>query len=615
MNKKVLTLCAGFLLAGSLTATAQVCPQNGEFPYRSREVKSAMLDETLQDVTKINQEYYYQLQVNPESLGFTKGTAEFDGEYVLTAERDYSTGKIYLTAQKSNNATLTHSLWKITVKDRTVNGRVYVFENKETGFELSFDHMNALQRDAKGNITFKTADGKKNANTGWKYGKDGLMDGCTYNWAWYTTDAQAGKFDYKKVYSYFHNGTDSVMALMAVKPKVATGDLGDIVYNTDEDERGVAVAKGLSEKGLNGTANNGFAIVAVKDSKTNAEHYLADVTGALEIKPVVAGAKVLNADEINTMIDANGSFLSFPNHIAEYMVWNNAENPAEAGKDAKLTTKFTVCKPGTNEPMTFASNPFDKKFKAIEANVEELHRDAVTTVLGHTFPADYAGYDVLLETVDPLWTKGNDKQYGYLYVSEYPYEGTVFQGAYNALEVKVAPYAYLTDPGVQTSEKRIVKNYEEATDKLNDALQARYHWKVTYYATNDSVVFEPLNASRMRQDDATNKLKFEASYLNVNKPALYLNTVNKGTAYPGANGNTMYNKDFGVPVALYAMNFDPEAGDKAAFLTVGYASGKSVSGEAINAGLNKWAAKEKTEKGNPAYVTNQTAADTYQSQM
>ena len=615
MNKKVLTLCAGFLLAGSLTATAQVCPQNGEFPYRSREVKSAMLDETLQDVTKINQEYYYQLQVNPESLGFTKGTAEFDGEYVLTAERDYSTGKIYLTAQKSNNATLTHSLWKITVKDRTVNGRVYVFENKETGFELSFDHMNALQRDAKGNITFKTADGKKNANTGWKYGKDGLMDGCTYNWAWYTTDAQAGKFDYKKVYSYFHNGTDSVMALMAVKPKVATGDLGDIVYNTDEDERGVAVAKGLSEKGLNGTANNGFAIVAVKDSKTNAEHYLADVTGALEIKPVVAGAKVLNADEINTMIDANGSFLSFPNHIAEYMVWNNAENPAEAGKDAKLTTKFTVCKPGTNEPMTFASNPFDKKFKAIEANVEELHRDAVTTVLGHTFPADYAGYDVLLETVDPLWTKGNDKQYGYLYVSEYPYEGTVFQGAYNALEVKVAPYAYLTDPGVQTSEKRIVKNYEEATDKLNDALQARYHWKVTYYATNDSVVFEPLNASRMRQDDATNKLKFEASYLNVNKPALYLNTVNKGTAYPDANGNTMYNKDFGVPVALYAMNFGPEAGDKAAFLTVGYASGKSVSGEAINAGLNKWAAKEKTEKGNPAYVTNQTAADTYQSQM
>ena len=602
MNKKVLTLCAGFLLAGSLTAAAQVCPGNGEFPYRSRMVKSAMLDETLQDVNKINQEYYYQLQVKPESLDFT------DGEFVLTAERDYSTGKIYLTAQKSNNATLTHSLWKITVKDRTVNGRVYVFENKETGFELSFDHMNALQCDpTTGFIEFTNpATGKKNANTDWKYGKDGLMDGCNYNWAWYTTDYKENTFDYKKVYSYFHNGTDSVMAMFAV---LKGTNVADKVYNQIEDGR--KVVDGLSEAGLDGTADNGFAIVAYKTSKNQAGNFLKEYK-SLEIRPVVAGAKVLNAAEINTMIDANGSFLSFPGHIADYEVWNDAENP---GEDAKLTTKFTVCKPGTNEPMTFASNPFDKKFKAIEADVEELHRDAVTTVLGHTFPADYAGYDVLLETVDPLWAEGNDNQYGYLYVSEYPYEGTVFQGAYNALEVKVAPYAYLTNPGVQTSEKKIVKKYEEATDKLNDALQARYHWKVTYYATNDSVVFEPLNASRMRQDDATNKLKFEASYLNVNKPSLYLNTVNAGTAYPNANGNTMYNKFAGVPVALYAMNFGPEAGDKAAFLTVGYASGKSVSGEAINAGLDKWAAKEKTEKGNPAYVTNQTPTDTYQSQM
>ena len=614
MNKKVLTLCAGFLLAGSLTAAAQVCPNDGEFPYRTRMVKSAMLDKTLQEVKKINQEYYYQLQVNPESLLGKGGT----GEFVLTAERDYSTGKIYLTAQKSNNATLTHSLWKITVKDRTVNGRVYVFENKETGFELSFDHMNALQCDpTTGFIEFTNpATGKKNANTDWKYGKDGLMDGCNYNWAWYTTDYKENTFDYKKVYSYFHNGTDSVMAMFAVQKGT---NVADKVYNQIEDGR--KVVDGLSEAGLDGTADNGFAIVAYKTSKNQAGDFLKEYK-SLEIRPVVAGAKVLNAAEINTMIDANGSFLSFVNgsstsspkpakHIGQYERW------ADAIKDAKtgLSTKFTVCKPGTNESMTFASNPFDKKFKAIEATVEELHRGSVTTILEHTFPADYAGYDVLLETVDPIDGEGNDKQYGYLYVSEYPYEGTVFQGAYNALEVKVAPYAYLTDPGVQTSEKRIVKKYKEATDKLNDALQARYHWKVTYYATNDSVVFEPLNASRMRQDDATNKLKFEASYLNVNKPSLYLNTVNTGTAYPNANGNTMYNKFAGVPVALYAMNFGPEAGDKAAFLTVGYASGKSVSGEAINAGLDKWAAKEKTEKGNPAYVTNLTPEDTYQSQM
>ena len=59
------------------------------------------------------------------------------------------------------------------MKDRTVDGRVYVFENKETGFELSFDHMNALQCDpTTGFIEFTNpATGKKNANTDWKYGK------------------------------------------------------------------------------------------------------------------------------------------------------------------------------------------------------------------------------------------------------------------------------------------------------------------------------------------------------------------------------------------------------------------------------------------------------------
>ena len=607
MNKKVLTLCAGFLLAGSLTAAAQVCETNGEFPYRSREVKSAWLDNTLRNVYEINQEYYYQLQVNPESLLGPGGK----GQFVLTAERDYSTGKIYLTAQKSSSATLTHSLWKITVKDRTVNGRVYVFVNRETGFELSFDHMNALQRDAKGNITFKDAKGNDNANTDWKYGKDGLMDGCTYNWAWYTTDAQAGKhFDFKKVYSYFHNGTDSVMALMAVQPMTKKGDLGDIVYNTDEDKRGVAVAKGLSEKGLDGTMNNGFAIVAVKDSKANGRDFIENVKGALEIKPVVAGAKVLNAAEINTMIDANGSFLNFVNSAAKkfignYAEWKDAAKDAETGK----STKFTVCEPGTNKPMTFASNPFDNEFVAIESTVDDLRR--IST-------GDYAGYDVLLQTKNPINTYSDgSKQLGYLYVSEYTYEGQVFQGLHNGLEVKVAPYSSLIkDASYKVTGRKYHLSYDKATDDLNDALQARYHWKVTYYATNDSVVFEPLNASRMRQDDATAKVKFEESQLADDYAVEYLNTVNTGREHQtGYYGNTMYNKAKDVPVALYAINFGPAAGDKANFLTVGYASGKDFSGNSITATEDTWAAVRKKQPGNPAYVTNKTSKEAYQSQM
>ena len=598
MNKKVLTLCAGFLLAGSLTATAQVCETNGEFPYRSREVKSAMFDNFLKDVKAINQEYYYQLQVNPGNL---KGAGATD-EYVLTAERDYSTGKIYLTAQKSNEATMTHSLWKITVKDRTVNGRVYVFVNKETGYELSFDHMNALQYN-KNAITFT---GDKNVNAGWKYANDGLMDGCTYNWAWYTTDKQANDpFTYQKVYSYFHNGTDSVMALQAVWPKVTTGDLGDIVYSD-------AVVKGLSEDGLDGTTTSkkGFAVVAVKESKENANHLISRLGSALQIKPVVAGAKVLNAAEINTMIDANGSFLDFVNtatnkFIGNYAEWKDAKKDAKTG----MSTKFTVCEPGTYKKMTFASNPFDKEFVAIEAEkVTDLRRNSGMT---------YAGYDVLLQTKEPINTFGADKQYGYLYVSEYPYEGKAFQGIYNGLEVMVAPYAMLTNPGTNTGKKNILLAYDKDKDKINDALQARYHWKVTYYATNDSVVFEPLNASRMRQDDATAKMPFEKSELAKAGSTTYLNTVNEGTAHSAAYGNTMFNKAAKVPVALYAMNFGPAAGDKANFLTVGYASGKDVSGKPINAADGTWEATDKAlvESGNPAYVTNKTKTTYYQSEM
>ena len=600
MNKKVLTLCAGFLLAGSLTATAQVCETNGEFPYRSREVKSAMFDNFLKDVKAINQEYYYQLQVNPENL---KGATATD-EYVLTAERDYSTGKIYLTAQKSNEATMTHSLWKITVKDRIVNGCVYVFVNKETGYELSFDHMNALQYN-EGKIAFKDAKGNKNANTGWQYANDGLMDGCTYNWAWYTTDKQANNpFTYQKVYSYFHNGTDSVMALQAVWPTATAGDLGDVVYND-------AVVKGLSVGGLNGTTanNKGFAVVAVKESKENANHLISKLGPALQIQPVVAGAKVLNAAEINTMIDANGSFLDFVTatnkFIGNYAEWKDAKKDAKTG----MSTKFTVCEPGTYKKMTFASNPFDKEFVAIEANEKKLRR---------TESGDYVGYDVLLQTKDPINTLGADKQYGYLYVSEYPYEGKAFQGIYNALEVMVAPYAMLTKPKTNTGEKRTLLAYDGSKDNIDDALQARYHWKVTYYATNDSVVFEPLNASRMRQDDATAKKPFEKSELAKVDATKYLNTVNAGEAHSAATyGNTMFNKAAKVPVALYAMNFGPAAGDKANFLTVGYASGKDVSGKPINAADSTWAAENKVSKelGNPAYVTNQTKTAYYQSEM
>ena len=616
MNKKVLTLCAGFLLAGSLTAVAQYCPTNGEVPYRTHQVKAATLDETFSDVKKINENYYYQLQVNPNSL---KGVnAKEDGNYVLTVERDYSTGKLYLTAQKITDATLTHSLWQIKANGREVNGRLYSFVNKETGYELTFDHYNAIQMNGSDDVVFPTSlttdEDKKFANNyEWTYENKGILSGCNEWWSLYTTEDN-GKtaLPYRPLMSYYHN-SDSVMVLKAVE---STSQFADRTYKTDAGNRN-DLLNGLRDGGLNGTADKGYAIVAVKESRANAEHYITEMNWALQVKPVVAGAKVLNAAEINTMVDADNSWLKFDD-ISTYDAWSEANDKAEgfAGKE----TKFTVCKPGTNEPMTLYSNPFDNTFKAIQSADETLRR---------TSDSKFAGYDVLLETAKPtLEAEDGSKAFGYLYVSEYPYEGKAFQGIYNGLKVEVAPYRHLNadkDGAVTVNQYDSKADYTGMNKSKKDALQARYHWKITYYATNDSVVFEPLNASRMSQADATAGKKFWETDLVTGTPDgedYYLNTVNAAVLHSVADGstsgkkwgNSLTEKAAGVPVALYAMNFGQPGADELNYLTVGYGSGVTLDGENfVEASESDFAAVKKTEEGNPAYVTNGT--NDYQSAM
>ena len=637
MNKKVLTLCAGFLLAGSLTAVAQYSPAQSDF-YRSRLVKAAALDANLSPVNKINQEYYYQLQVDPATLGLK----DTDGTFVLTAERDYSTGKIYLTAQKITEATLTHSLWKIKVIDRSANGRVYTYENKETGYLLTFDHTNALQRIKQDDGSYKyeiptTVDPEDpaRANFGWDYENNGLMGGCIDHWAWYDTEDQTeNELGYKKVVSYFHNPTDSVMALRAVKSSnTSTDDSEKYTYDTNYNR----VAGALSEDGLDGSAANGFAIIPVKDSKANAEDFLKEMANVIAIKPVVAGAKVLDAAEINTMIDADGSLLTFKNHIRTYGDggWNDAENGADRlGK----STKFTVVNPVTGEDLTVAGeNPLGSEFVAVESKYENLRRDNFDKgkfiIASSTDGNAYAGYDVLLQTKDATETNpGNpdEKVYGYLFVHEHNYEGTN-TGVYNGLQVVVQPYAKIVDPakGGEPDAKRVyVKNYADAQTHANgapDALEARYHWKVTYYATNDSVVFEPLNASRM-DDSEMGKVPFEQSQMAEEDVLAkhWLNTVNAAYAYDDASSiptdmkaNSMYNKAAGVPVALTAIN-NSLVGDRDYLISVGPAANQNDDINLV-AHDSKFAANPKVD-GNPAYVTNGAGSDgvgtvAYQSQM
>ncbi|MCI7706707.1 MAG: DUF6383 domain-containing protein [Parabacteroides sp.] len=617
MNKKFSTLMALALLAGSFPVAAQFCTVNGEVPYHTRLVKAAALDANISGVKKINQEYYYQLQVNPASLATSAGVTP-TGTFVLVAERDYSTGKIYLTAQEISKATLTHSLWKIKETARSANGRVFTYVNKETGYELAFDHTNALvlNHGAGEDVLFS------GANKGWTYENDGLTDGCNDHWVWYTTDDNGtAELNYKKVYSYFHNGTDSVMALRAARRSANIEDVAKAVYDAARAD-GSKVVDVLSENGLDGTATGGYAIVAVKDSKGNAQDWLDNVSKALEIKPVVAGAKVLNFAEINSMIDADGSYLTFgqngSQYIKNYGDWLDAKEVDKAGKFAK----FTVLKPGTNEPLNVVdgANPFahaftDGKFVA-EAYYENLARnnyDATSKTITNATGNQYAGYDILLRTKDAIQQVGGEKQYGYLYVSEHTYEPKTATSNHDGLQVKIQPYSYLSN-GAAGGDRKIVKEIDRGaayiTDGYPDALEARYHWKVTYYATNDSLVLEPLNASRMNTKEMAAETPFEKTHLATEFSEKWVNTVNAATTYnsnTSTDGNWMSDKKEGIPVALFAMN-NSQVGDEAQLLTIG----TPKNAEAAEA---NYAAQCKGN-GNPAYVTNQVNLDSpYQADM
>ena len=612
MNKKVLTLCAGFLLAGSLTANAQYCPEDGEVAYRTRSVKAAMLDKGFQDVTKINSEYYYQLQVQTDD-NTTK---------VLTVERDYSTGKLYLTSRLVEDATLTHSLWKITTVPSLVHGQAYSFENKETGYKLTMDHTNALQLN--GNKQLAASAGNDN----WKYLKDGLLDGCNDQWELYTTNAGLDPSDkgYSPVYSYFHNKADSVIFL-AKEGIQAPAEL-DFESKIAEEKR-VGVNDPLF--------NKSNVIVTLKESKDKAGDYIKNVADlALKVRPVIAGAKVLNADEINTMIDADGSFLSFvepdplnptrtPN-IAEYSKWADAIEGEKAGK----STKFMVRKPGSKELVQLAVNPLAGEFVAEKSPYyDQLKRENYGNGSNHQVSATsnnaYAGYDILLREK----TAFKDGYFKYLMVSEKMYDGAE-TGVYQGQQVTTEIYSHIKGDGVNYNEheriysKTAVKTADfKANDKIVDPLEARYHWKVTYYPSNDSVVFEPLNASRFSATEykalLEGTLTYEKSRLATALGENYFNTVNEGKAYETGvaadrTHNSMYNKAQFVPVALYAFN-NSYYGDASQLLTISAAGGVDANSTNNMAFPYKFGGTNDNTKtngasmqNNPAFVTNANSA-------
>lgn len=533
MNKKFSTLVAGLFLAGTLPVGAMTHhTSNGEVPYRTDLVKSAVSSYHCNGVNSIDDTKWYQLVVSEEGDGKNEN-GRVDGVganmTVLTMERDYTTGNLTLTVKKIEDAALTHSLWKITTVRDNVNSRdLFAYENMETGYKLTFDEFNAL--DLNGNLNAAVAVKSVDAT---------VLNGCTDNWRWYTHKVQTNDFSQKTVFSFFH-GKDSVMAM---------------------------------------ALNQRNEVVLVKESAVKAEDEAKSIAGLLAVRPIIAGAKVLDAAEVNSMIDADGSYKNF----TDIALGNTSENTTLGG--TKVNFKFS---------KTLGENPLTETYKAVASPYGQLDRDGWKANTNEA----YSGYNILLQNV---------KTGKYLMVSPDRFEKPTAPGLYGGLLLKDADYQKLNSKTNPTALVDVDPN-ELGGDIGNlDAHQARYHFKFTYYPTNDSLVIEPLNAS-VKESESIEYLASDLVKKGGDAVLMtdYFNTVNAGIAYDnGAWGNVLFNKAAGVPVALGAINNGSGSPDASEILTVSVPSNiEAAQMKYATLCKEEFGCSKSSKAGNPAYVTN-----------
>ena len=263
MNKKFSTLvgCLAFGTAFSAVAQVsnfpvsnaygQVTPCATGLTYRSFGTKS---NATLgSEVNKIEADKWYQLRVGEEK------------NQVLIQERDFKTGEVTLRIVDANKAPLNYSLWQISYdkKDGATGGK-FTFKNKETGLGIIFDHKTAYGKD-KIATTAASADLKAS-----------ILEGCNVEWSWFSSNVDnTQKLANVILYANFHD-SDKYIVLKKTS-------------RTAANQHGLNIA--------------GTQVVAAVYTAAEAGNK-ATSCEALTLTPVVAESVVLNAKDINRMIDA-----------------------------------------------------------------------------------------------------------------------------------------------------------------------------------------------------------------------------------------------------------------------------------------------------------------------
>ena len=437
-------------------------------------------------VNKINPEHYYQLEVGENE--------------VLVQLRDYQTGELYLkvvpvnklTSQyataTSSNPTLNSSLWKISVITTTEGSRMFRFENKETGYYLTYNCAEANTIGLSDVLNGKLQGGKASLETE-------IIKSDVSEWRWYTQDDISGS-----------SSTFSNAPLYT--------------FNHDRDEF----------IGLALNANKEVVLVKIPANQIgNGNDAMINTWGILNVTVRNAGARTLTANDINSMIDADGSYQN------------------EAGATQNVFAKFKATNGFENNEL------FSGEYVALNTKISGYKNSEFAS-------SAYAGYSIVLNK------KGTDKYFMVATDERYENVNPTEHGGLRVYDEK-APADLIT--GNMT------------------ALKARYHWKVTYYPTQDSLVMEPLNASMVGTEDYKADRKWADTPLATADPVYYYNTINKAAAHVNATAGTKtsvpFNKPAYVPVALTLMNGTTGI-DKNTVLTVGQSVNSAIGNKVFAQG-------------------------------
>lgn len=516
MNKKFSTLvgCLAFGTAFSAVAQVsnfpvsnaygQVTPCATGLTYRSFGTNSnAALGS---EVNKIEADKWYQLRVGEEK------------NQVLIQERDFKTGEVTLRIVDADKAPLNYSLWQISYdkKDGATGGK-FTFKNKETGLGIIFDHKTAYGKD-KIATTATSADLEAS-----------ILEGCNVEWSWFSSNVDnTQKLANEILYANFHDSDKYIV--LKKSSRTAANQYGLNVSGTQV----VAAVYTAAEAG---------------NKATSCE--------ALTLTPVVAESVVLNAKDINRMIDAQKDGAAGFNFMTPTGIGNRtAMSPVD--NSTLNTYKYIAEKNDLTVTAEKIKADADKIVKEVANHVLREYtpnEGAESKKLGIVFSGwknvydatalEKAGSDydnnqtvananaLVLEWVkylqstenDDLW-KQEDKAAWftkYLNEAEDAAAGCKFADAVVAHKDLYAKYplrlkAVIDEEDMAKNDKYLMVDtarWEEATENPSNSpelllsnkkpstevadffFNARYNYRLTYFPTQDSLVIEPLNASVM----------------------------------------------------------------------------------------------------------------------